>query len=208
MSAPAAIRLYGFPLSGHSHRVQLFLSLLQLPYEFLPVDLSKGEQKQADFLRLNPRGQVPVIIDGDVTLYDSTAILVYLARRYAPQWLPDDALTAAQVQQFLSLASGEILEGPARARMVVLFKAPFDHAYAKTKADHVLRLLDQHLQTREFLVGTQASIADIACYSYVAHAPEGDVSLDQFAHLQRWIARIQDLPHFLAMPAARDVMHA
>src|SRR4051794_26459122 len=89
------IRLYQHPVSGHAHRVELFLSLLGLPFEKINVDLFKGEQKAPAFVAKNPFGQVPVIEDGDVTLADSNAILVYLARRYdtSGRWLPDDAVT-------------------------------------------------------------------------------------------------------------------
>lgn len=203
---PAApIRLYGFPLSGHSHRVQLFLSLLGLDYEFIHVDLPGKQQKTDAFLAMNPRGQVPVIVDGDVTLYDSTAILVYLARRYGDQdmhWLPHDAADAARVQQYLSLASGEVLEGPGRARLVKVFNAPLDYELAMSKAHTLLSLIDNHLAGRNFLVGTQPTIADIACYSYIAHAPEGGVSLAPHLHIRNWIARIESLPRFIAMPAS------
>ena len=203
MQTPSTIRLFGFRLSGHSHRVELFLSLLGLAYEFIAVDLLGKEQKSAQMLALNPRGQVPVIVDGDVSLYDSTAILVYLAKRYGNHaWLPEDALGAARVQQFLSLASGEVLEGPARARLITLFQAPLDHALAKNKAHALLSLLEGHLSNSAFLIGQQPSIADIACYSYIAHAPEGGVSLAEYAHVQAWIARIEALPKFLAMPAS------
>ena len=206
MSAQASIRLYGFSLSGHSHRAQLFLSLLELPYEFIEVDLPNKAQKRPEFLAMNPRGQVPVIVDGDVTLYDSTAILVYLAKRYGQaHWLPDSALDAAHVQQYLSLASGEVLQGPAWARMAKLFNAPVNQEQAQAKARVLLGLLDQHLNGRDFLVGTQITIADIACYSYVAHAPEGDVSLADFPHLRAWIARIEALPRFVPMPVSPPV---
>jgi len=198
------IRLHGFALSGHSHRVELFLSLLDLPYEFIQVDLPNKAQKEASFLARNPRGQVPVIEDGDVTLYDSTAILVYLAKRYGDSgWLPQEAVDAARVQQFLSLASGEILEGPGKARLVKVFNAPHDYALATQKAVALLQLLEEHLASgRSFLVGTHPTIADIACYSYVAHAPEGGVSLAPYAHLRAWIARIEGLRHFVPMPAS------
>jgi len=83
MNAPAQpIRLHRVLLSGHSHRVALFLSLLGLPYEPIDVDFAGGEHQRAPFLRINRFGQVPVIQDGDVTLADSNAILVYLAGRY------------------------------------------------------------------------------------------------------------------------------
>ena len=86
MSKP--IRIHGFPLSGHSHRVQLFASLTGIPHENVLVDLAAGEHKTPEFLALNPAGQVPVLEDGEVVLSDSNAILVYLARRYAPDFLP------------------------------------------------------------------------------------------------------------------------
>jgi glutathione S-transferase len=76
------IRLHGFFLSGHTHRAELFLSLLGLPYERIEVDLAKGAHKKPDFLALNPFGQVPVLEDGDAVVSDSNAILVYLALRY------------------------------------------------------------------------------------------------------------------------------
>lgn len=196
------IRLYGFPLSGHSHRVELFLTLLDLPYEFIYVDLPNKAQKEAAFLAKNPRGQVPVIEDGDVTLYDSTAILVYLAKQYGEAgWLPSDPADAARVQQFLSLASGEVLEGPGKARLVKVFSAPHDYALATQKAVALLHMLNGHLVGRSFLVGTRPTIADVACYSYIAHAPEGGVSLEAYPHVRGWIARIESLPKFVPMPA-------
>src|SRR6185295_3340487 len=84
------IRLYSFFLSGHAHRVELFLSLLGLPFEKREIDLAKGEQQTPEFTALNPWRQVPVIQDGDVTLADSNAILTYLALRYDADgaWLP------------------------------------------------------------------------------------------------------------------------
>src|SRR5437868_3108611 len=98
---PAApIKVYSSTVSGHSHRVRLFLSLLGLPFETIEVDLRAGEHKRPDFLRRNAFGQVPVIEDGDVTVADSNAILVYLNERYAAdpaRWYPRDPLAAAQV---------------------------------------------------------------------------------------------------------------
>src|SRR5258708_2085422 len=120
-----AIKLYNFPRSGHSHRVELMLSLLELPTELVFVDLVKGAHKQADFLALNSFGQVPVIDDQGVVLADSNAILVYLAQKYGKgRWLPSDPVGAARVQRWLSVAAGPIAFGPAGARLVTRFGAP------------------------------------------------------------------------------------
>ena len=102
MSTPnAPVRLHRFALSGHAHRAQLMLSLLGVPYEIAEVDLARGAQRTPAFLALNPFGQVPVIQDGEATVSDSNAILVYLALTRDPrrQWLPEDAQTQARVQR-------------------------------------------------------------------------------------------------------------
>src|SRR5690242_15228787 len=98
----STLRVYHHPLSGHAHRVRLFLSLLGLPFETTEIDLVKGEQRQPGFLALNRFGQVPVLQDGELTLADSNAILTYLALRYdtSGRWLPRDPVGAAQVQRW------------------------------------------------------------------------------------------------------------
>jgi glutathione S-transferase len=200
MNAPAKpITLYGGPLSGHSHRVELLLNFLELPYE--TVDVPAAARKQADFLAKNPFGQIPAIDDNGLVLADSNAILVYLATRYDPQrtWLPSDPVAAARVQRWLSVAAGELAYGPATARLVTVFKAPLDHARAKEVAVRVLGQLEQHLAGVPFLAGDHPTVADVACYSYIAHAPEGGVPLDAYPKIRAWLARIEALPRFKGM---------
>src|SRR5439155_13066029 len=122
------IKLHGFRLSGHSHRVQLFLSLLDLPHELVDVDLPGGAHKTEAFLRLNAFGQVPVIDDDGVIVADSNAILVYLAGKYdgGGRWLPLEPVRAAAVQRWLSVAAGPLAFGPATARLAVVFGAKRD----------------------------------------------------------------------------------
>lgn len=203
MPAPARpIRFYRFPLSGHSHRVELFLSLLGLPVEPIDVDLVGRAQKQPDFLAKNPFGQVPVIEDGETTVADSNAILVYLASRYdsSGRWLPREALALARVQEWLSLAAGELAFGPAEARVIKLFGAQYDYERAKALASRLFTVMDPHLAARRFLAAEHPTIADVALYSYTAHAPEGGVSLDPYPRIRAWLARIEALPNFVPMP--------
>ncbi|PAK13833.1 glutathione S-transferase family protein [Burkholderia ubonensis] len=198
------IRVYSFPLSGHAHRVRLFLSLLGVPFEVVDVDLAAGEQRRPAFLALNPFGQVPVIDDGGIVLSDSNAILVYLAKRYGDaHWLPDDPAGAAAVQRWLSLAAGPIAAGPAAARLVTVFGAPLDHAQAKRIAVRLFDVIDAEFAKRPFAAGVQPTIADVAAYTYIAHAPEGGVSLDPYPHLRAWLARVEALPGFVGMPPTR-----
>jgi glutathione S-transferase len=196
------IVLYRFPVSGHAHRVQLFCSLLKLPVKLVDVNLLAGEQKKAEFLSKNPFGQVPVIEDGGVTIADSNAILVYLASRYdkTGTWYPRDPAAAAQVQQWLSVAAGQLAAGPSTARAIKLFGFPLDHARAVTVATQLFGVLDKELAKRTFLTGATPTIADVAMYSYTAHAPEGGVSLEPYANIRAWLARIEALPGFVPMP--------
>lgn len=195
------IKLYHFPLSGHAHRVQLMLSLLDLPVEVIFVDLAKGAHKQADFLAINPFGQVPVIDDNGVVLADSNAILVYLANKYAEgRWLPTDAVGAARVQRWLSVAAGPLHAGPATARLITVFGASHNAEDVIARSHNLLKVIDQELSNSAYLVGDTPTIADIAGYSYIAHAPEGNVSLQDYTHVRAWLARIEALSGFVGMP--------
>jgi glutathione S-transferase len=193
------IKLYGFPFSGHAHRISLFLSLLGLPSEYVKIDLPGKQHKTPEFLALNAFGQVPVIDDGGVILADSNAILVYLATKYGDAgWLPQDPLGAATVQRWLSVAAGPLAQGPALARVAQLFAKKAD-ADAIARAHALLPIMDAELSKHAFLAGEKLTIADIANYTYVAHAPEGGVALDDYPHVRAWIARIEALPGFVPM---------
>jgi glutathione S-transferase len=162
----------------------------------------RGAHKAPDFVaKNNPFGQIPVIEDGEVVIADSNAILVYLATRYdsTGRWLPRDAVAAARVQQWLSVAAGQLAYGPSSARLAVLFGARLDLDRAQAISRQLLDVLDGQLAGRPFLVGDVPTIADIAIYSYTAHAPEGGVSLDPYGHVRAWLARIEALPGFVAM---------
>lgn len=196
------IKLYRMAISGHCHRIELFLSLLDLPFELINVDLTTGAHKKPEFLALNPFGQLPVIQDGDVTLADSNAILVYLATRYAApsaSWLPKDALAAASVQRWLSVAAGPLAFGPAAARVIQLFKRPDSPEAAIARAHALFAVMEQQLDQSTYLVGNAPTLADVANYSYIARAPEGNVSLDAYPKLRAWLARIEALPGFVPM---------
>lgn len=195
-----SIRIHSFPLSGHAHRAVLFASLAGIDHTVVNVDLAGGAHKSPEFLALNPFGQVPVLEDGNVVVSDSNAILVYLARKYAPAYLPSDPVLEAEVQKFLTLAAGEIAFGPAAARLITVFNAPFETEFTHRIAGVVLAKLDAHLDGRDWLVGDAPTIADVAVYSYTAHAPEGGVSLEPYANVQRLLANIEALDGFVPMP--------
>ncbi len=196
------IKFYSFPLSGHSHRVELMLNLLGVEFENIIVDLAAGEQKKEEFLTMNPAGKVPVIDDNGTVIADSNAIIVYLARKFGGEkWLPSDPAKAAEIQKYLTIAASEIASGPGAARLVTVFGAGLDHEAAKATANALFVRMDKVLADRNFLTGSDVTIADIAGYSYIAHAPEGGVSLDPYPNIRAWLARVEALEGFVPMPA-------
>ena len=194
--------LHGLPVSGHVHRVELLLRMLGLPFTFVPAPAEV--RASAAFRALNPLGQIPVLQDGELVVNDSNAILVYLAKRYAPgsDWLPDDPAGAAAVQRWLSIAAGELAFGPAKARANALWQVPADLVQAAAVAQRLLAFMERHLAAQPFLAAGHATVADLACYSYVAHAPEGGIDLAPYAALRAWLGRIEALPGFVALPAS------
>lgn len=140
------MKLYHHPLSGHSHRAHLFLSLLGVSYELVEVDMAAGAHKAPDFLKLNPFGQVPVLDDDGTVIADSSAILVYLSRKYGrTDWLPEEAVAAARIQKWLSVAAGEIAYGPCAARLITVFGADFRTQEVIARAHRILALVEAEL---------------------------------------------------------------
>ena len=196
----SAVKLYRHPLSGHSHRVELMLSLLDVPTELVFVDLMKGAHKTPEFLALNRFGQVPVIDDNGTVLADSNGILVYLASKYGNgQWLPSDPVEQAKVQRWLSVAAGQISSGPATARLITVFGAGYDAADAIKRSHALLQVMEDELGNSAFLAGDKPTVADVAAYTYVAHAPEGNVSLEDYPNVRAWLERVEALPKFVGM---------
>lgn len=195
------VQLYRNPKSGHCHRVELMLALLEVPYDTVDLDMANGAHREPAYLKLSPLGQVPAIEDNGITLSDSNAIITYLVERYGDPalWIGNEPLEKAQVQRWLSIAAGEIAAGPCAARLVTVFGAVLDHEAAKAKAHKLFVMMDAHLEGRDWLAADRPTLADIAGYSYIAHAPEGGVGLADYPHVRAWLARIEALPGFIGM---------
>lgn len=195
------IKLYRNPKSGHCHRVELMLALLDLPYETIDLDMANGAHKAPDYLKISPFGLVPAIDDRGYTLADSNAILVYLVQTYAKgsTWMPEDPKAAADVQRWLTVAADNIFSGPCAARLVKVFGAPLDHEGAVGKAHNLFKMMEVHLADRQWLATDTITIADVAGYSYIAHAPEGGVDLAPYPNIRAWLGRIEAEPKFVGM---------
>ncbi len=195
------IQLYGHELSGNVYKIRLLLSLLDIEHEFVRVDLLKGEHKSPEYLKLNPFGQVPLLIDGETILPDAQAILVYLGCKYGDQqWLPTEPEALSSIVRWLSTAAGEIREGVEFARRFHLFGVKtINIDVAQEKSAFILEQINSHLADRQWLELGHPTIADIAAFPYIALAPDGKVSLDEYPHILAWIKRIKELPGFVGM---------
>jgi glutathione S-transferase len=194
------MKLYDFELSGNCHKVRLMLSLLGLEYETIPVALLEGKQRSPEFLKLNPFAQVPVLVDGDVVIRDSQAILVYLARKHGNEdWLPTEAEAMAKVVQWLCFATNNIQSSLAAARIYFLFKGTADIELVQAKSRQTLKTLDEYLQNRNWLEGDRPTIADIACFPYIELAPDGKIELEPYPSVIAWLDRVKKLPGYVGI---------
>jgi glutathione S-transferase len=193
------MKLYYHPLSGHAHRAHLFLSLAGVDHELVEVDLAAQQHKTPEFLAHNAFGEIPILDDDGVVIPDSNAILVYIARKIGPShWLPTDPIEEAKVQRWLSVAAGKIAYGACAARLITVFNAPFDPLEVIGRAHDSLGVIDQTLDWNRWITGTdEPTIADVALYSYIERAPEGNVNTSVYTAVGSWLRRIEALPGFV-----------
>lgn len=194
------LTLYDHPRSGNCHKVRLFLSMLRLPYQSVFIDVPNGANREPSFTAINPLQQIPVLADGDDSIQDSQAILLYLAHRHAPNWAGAGAREIADIAQWLSFAANEIGNSLQPARLFYLLGEEIDIAAAQAKSLRVMKILDAHLARRPWLAAGRPTIADLACFPYVGLAREGHVPLDDFPHVLDWITRIVALDGYVTMP--------
>ena len=196
------MKLYMTEMSGNSFKVRVLAALLGVAYENIRIDWENLEHKSSSFLDLNPRGQVPVMeIEGKI-FWDSTAHLVYIARKFGGEtWLPTDPLQMAEVMQWMSFAQNEVQFGLQWARGVTVYnRRPESMAGYLQDGKLALDVLEGQLtKTGAWLALGRATLADIACYPYVKRAPEGDLPLEPYPQVEAWLARCEALPGWIVM---------
>jgi len=192
------MKLHLFERSGNAYKLRLLLSMLKVPYDKVLLDPAKGELKSPEFLKLNPRGQVPVLEDGGNVFWESTGAMVYLARKHgSEQWLPVDAAGLAQVMQWMAFAQNEVLFGLQWARAVMLKLRGGDVEEYRGYGRNGLAILERHLALNQWLALGRTTIADIANYPYVSLAPEGGIPLEPYPAVMAWVKRVEALPGWI-----------
>jgi glutathione S-transferase len=201
MSVP---RVYGMSSSGNCYKVRLLMEQLQLPYEWLEVDVRTGVTRQPEFLNKNPNGRVPTLeYQPGRYLAESDAILVYLAE--GSRFWPQHRLERAQALQWMFFEQYSHEPYIAVARFICVALPPQHERRGELPRLHergyqALAVMERHLARSAFFVGDGYSIADIALYAYTHAAGDGGFDLQRFPAVGAWIARVQSQPHFLPMP--------
>lgn len=189
------MKLYMTEGSGNAFKVRILLSLLNVPYEKALVDFPNKEHKKEPFLKLNPRGQVPVLEAEGKVFWDSTSNLVYVARKHGGEkWFPTDPLGMAEVMQWLALANNEIHYGLQWGRGVKRGIKQGNLEEYQGYGRQGLAVMEGRLKNHEWLALDRPTIADIACYPYVQVSPEGGFDLNAYPNVVAWLKRCEALP--------------
>lgn len=187
------MRLYDYSASCNCYKPRLLLAQLGIEYERVSVDIFAGDTLTDAFGRINPARTVPVLETEQGYLPESNAILVYLAR--GTPLLPEDAFELAQVTRWLVYEQTDVMYmiGGLRFRLLTGRWTPDDPdaVVRRAAAYDALRLLDDHLSGRDFLVSDRYTIADIAVYGYAHRAHEAALDLEPYGRVRAWFARIE-----------------
>jgi glutathione S-transferase len=197
-------RLYDYPPSGNGYKVRLLLSQLEVPFEYVKLDILTGETRTADFLAKNPNGRIPLLeLDAGNYLAESNAILFYLAK--GTPFLPEDNLTQTQVLSWLFFEQYSHEPNIATPRFWLCHLDELDE-YQKIalpqkqeQGYQALAVMDQHLASHRYFVAEQYTIADIALYAYTHVAHEGGFDLDRFTHVGRWLQAVASQPRYVSI---------
>jgi len=192
-------KLYDYVPSANCYKVRLLLEQLEMPYERIPIDIFDGDTLTDDYEKLNPFRSTPVLqlADGR-TLIESNAILWFLARGTA--FLSDDRFVQAEVCRWLIYEQSDVMPmiGGLRFRLVTGRFTPDSEEAQRRRigAYEVLRMIDQHLQSRGYLAGDGYSIADIAVFAYAHVADEAGIDTSDYPNFLAWLERVKSQPRF------------
>lgn len=192
------MKLYSNPFSNNVRRVRVLIEELGLDVEVVKVELAKGEQLTPEFLAINPNGKVPVLVDGDQKIWESTAIMHYLARGTAFEPKGADLIEVIRWQSWDLAHFGPNMLKVAWERVVKPMRgAEPDQAVIDSGIENLKRflpVLDGALEGRDFLVGESLSLADISIATNVALAAPASIDLEPYANIRRWYAGVADRP--------------
>lgn len=201
------MKLHGFPLSPNTWKVLAFARHIGVPLELEIVDLAKGAQRTPAYLALNPTGRTPTLVDGDFTLWESTAILQYIGSKKQNTLWPEDARGRADIMRWQSWQLQHWSRGcePLLFERIVkpFFNMGAPDAAVVATAEEVFRTeartLDGHLAKHRYLVGDCITLAEYSVAPYLAYAGPCGMPLAEFGNVRRWFAEVGKLPSWQAV---------
>lgn len=197
------LNVYGDYRSGNCYKVKLMLHLLGRDYQWLPIDILKGETQTAEFLAKNPNGKIPVLeLEDGTFLWESNAILNFLAD--GSEFIPNEPRLRTQMLQWQFFEQYSHEPYVAVARFIQLYQGMPEARREEYEVCHVrghkaFRVMEQQLQRTPYLVGEQYTLADIALYAYTHVAHEGGFDLSGYPAINAWLARIASHPRHVTM---------
>jgi len=197
------IRLYDYLPSGNAYKVRLLLTHLERPFERVDRDIIKGETRTEEFLRKFPNGRIPAVeLDDGRTLFESNAIVWFFAEN--TPFLSSDKYERAQILQWMFFEQYSHEPYIAVARFLEMHQDFVDDrrkglARIIKLGYDALGVMDRHLSSHEWFVGSRYSIADIALYAYTHVAPEGGFDLSRYPAIQKWLARVKSQHRYIAI---------
>ena len=200
------LKLYDHTESQNGYKVRLALSNLKIDYEWIQVDLSAREQRENWFLKLNPNGKVPTLVDDDFSIWESNAILLYLGRKFSPNNLiPQDIKKLGMMLEWIMYEATTLSKNLSGARFLTKFMPPEklnkdELQKYKKDGNRALKIVDEQLSKNNFLA-LDYSMADISCYGQICPAAEGGIDLSQFKNIQAWQKRVESQPGYVEMRA-------
>ena len=213
----APYKLYSYAESGNSYKIRLFAALHDIPLEITELDFLPDQQHSPEYLGINPRGEVPALVDGQHAFVDSSSILVYLAAKHNTSYWSKDPAEQAAIVDWLAFANSWVQYGVFTVRAIRSFKGPYNglgttstkqtYDEAKQRSETSLGILEQQLKDNKWLTLGRPTIGDISVFVYVALAPMGDVSLGPYPSVKRWIDDVKRLPKFFPIPGLDDPMY-
>ena len=197
------LTVYGTSTSGNCHKVRMALDITGQPYTWREIDILKAETHTPEFLRLNPAGQVPVLVlDDDTSLAESNAILWYLGEGTA--LVPGDRLQRARMLQWMFFEQYVHEPSIAVARFIRAFLKRYDDARLPDllkRGNRALGIMEQHLANRSWFAGERLSLADLSLYAYTHKADDGGFDLNAYPAVRAWLARCQTESGVTVMPS-------
>ena len=205
------MKLYHYPISAFARKTRIAALLLGVDLETEVVDLFTGEGQKPEFLKLNPQGKVPTLVDDDFVLWESNAIVQYLAAKAAPSALwPSDARARADIARW------QFWESTSWAPACVVYvyenllkgilgrgePDPEELKKGEEKFHRCAKLLNDHLADRAWLVGSEMTLADISVAAVLMYSDKAQYPIESYGHIQAWYEQIRQLPAWIATEPA------